>query len=403
MSQYAGAEAATWNEAAGAIPDQIQSSGRSESTRYYRPELDCLRFIAFFYVFVRHVWQSTEFGTADLSIPPILVGILQPIIAAGLYGVDVFFALSAFLITKLLLLERDRTGAVHVRSFYLRRILRIWPLYFAFVLLLMPYEVLAVGVRLKYYASLFTFTQNWYCSWNTVVESTLTLALWSVCVEEQFYLVWPFLIGCSKRLRNIGLLLCCVFAFTCLYRVYYVSGPVPHPGSMWGNTFTRLDPFALGGLLALLLHKRDLVCSRLIRYSAIVLGLGLFWYLGTYPEAATFDKYPLWSYPMAAAASVLWLFAFATAPPRAEYSRLFKAFSYLGKISYGLYVFHWPAMALWIGMFSSFHGYPITIFLARTTLALLTTLALAMASYTWLEKPFLSLKQRFTYVPSRVD
>lgn len=202
----------------GLIPDQIQSSGRSESTRYYRPELDCLRFIAFFYVFVRHVWHEIEFGTADLSIPPILVGILQPIIAAGLYGVDVFFALSAFLITKLLLLERDRTGAVHVRSFYLRRILRIWPLYFAFVLLLMPYEVLAVGVRLKYYASLFTFTQNWYCSWNTVVESTLTLALWSVCVEEQFYLVWPFLIGCSKRLRNIGLLLCCVFAFTCLYR-----------------------------------------------------------------------------------------------------------------------------------------------------------------------------------------
>jgi len=402
MSQYVGSEAATWNETTGAIPDRKLSSGSAESARYYRPELDCLRFIAFFYVFARHVWQTTEFGTADLSIPPILVGLLQPILVAGLYGVDVFFALSAFLITKLLLLERDRTGAIHVRSFYVRRILRIWPLYFAFVLLLMPYEVLVVGVKLKYYASLLTFTQNWYCSWVPGVETTLTLALWSVCIEEQFYLVWPFLIG-SKRLRTVGVLLCCVFAFACLYRVYYVSGPVPHPGSMWGNTLTRLDPFALGGLLAVLLHKRELVCSRIVRYSAFALGLGIFWYLGTFPEAATFYELPVWSYPMAAAASVLWLFAFATAPPRAEYSRLFKAFSYLGKISYGLYVFHWPALLLWISLFSSFYGYPITIFLARTTLGLLTTIAIAMVSYTWLEKPFLSLKQRFTFVPSRVD
>jgi peptidoglycan/LPS O-acetylase OafA/YrhL len=105
---------------------QIQSGPKSQ---YYRPELDLLRFAAFFFVFSTH--------GPRLQDPPgsplwrhLLATTQQAFAGAGVYGLCLFFFLSSYLITEILLREREQTGSVHLKSFYVRRVLRIWPLYY---------------------------------------------------------------------------------------------------------------------------------------------------------------------------------------------------------------------------------------------------------------------------------
>src|SRR5436305_10886285 len=97
--------------------------------RFYRPELDGLRFFAFLGVFVFHAAPRTLEFYAAAGYPRWLTNLLISVFGAGAYGVDLFFALSAYLITSLMLRERATTGSFDLRSFYVRRILRIWPLY----------------------------------------------------------------------------------------------------------------------------------------------------------------------------------------------------------------------------------------------------------------------------------
>jgi peptidoglycan/LPS O-acetylase OafA/YrhL len=107
------------------LPEKTSASGS-----FYRPELDTLRFFAFLGVFVFHMAPLTIETYEPLGwIAPWLVAWFS----SGAFGVDLFFALSAYLITTLLLREKETRGSLDVRNFYIRRILRIWPLYFAFI------------------------------------------------------------------------------------------------------------------------------------------------------------------------------------------------------------------------------------------------------------------------------
>ena len=118
--------------------------------------------------------------------------LLISIFGAGAYGVDLFFALSAYLITSLLLRERAATGALDLRGFYVRRILRIWPLYLAFVGFA---AIMAVLVReqhlpLRYVAGYCLLAGNWvYVFYG--LPASFAIPLWTVSIEEQFYLAWP--------------------------------------------------------------------------------------------------------------------------------------------------------------------------------------------------------------------
>src|SRR5947208_3557466 len=115
------------------VPNPGVGAEKSRGARFYSPELDALRFFAFFGVFIFHAApRNMEFYAAN-GIPAGLSTFLISTFGAGAYGVDLFFALSAYLITKLLLREREATGNLDLRGFYLRRILRIWPLYLGFV------------------------------------------------------------------------------------------------------------------------------------------------------------------------------------------------------------------------------------------------------------------------------
>ena len=188
------------------VLDEVRPGTAGEKRRFYHPELDGLRFYAFLGVFVCHALPLDTAFYHSLHLPmPWLWGAIA---VSGASGVDLFFALSAFLITSLLLRERQETGEISLRLFYIRRILRIWPLYFL---------VIAMGVLLAhtartrnhlwyydqslpwyYVAGYLLFVGNWvYAAFGTT--HSICAPLWTVSIEEQFYLVWPAVMKLLKR------------------------------------------------------------------------------------------------------------------------------------------------------------------------------------------------------------
>lgn len=370
---------------------------RSE-IRFYHPELDALRFLAFLLVFFHHALPADASLYIAAGFPAELARWLLLAKHAGAYGVDLFFALSSYLITELLIREYHRRGSIDIYAFYVRRALRIWPLYFTFLaitILIVPYLFPADAFNWKYALAFALFVGNWACVWWGVPFSVAS-PLWSVSVEEQFYLVWPLLIFFFgvKRLPQIAVLMLVIaFAMRIILAVARIGDP-----AVWCNTFARLDPIALGALLAYGLGGRT---PNLKAVSRIALGAGglLFWLL-TSRYFSLFGVSSLITYPAVAVGSVMLLIAAL----RPEANRLLRSplslLVYLGRISYGLYVFHLLALAM---MSQQLYVPVIGLqlgFTSRLIISFFFTVALAAISYRWLELPFLRLKHRFTYILS---
>jgi len=321
---------------------------------FYRPELDILRFGAFLLVFLHHALPHSGWVFAGVA-------------RAGALGVDLFFALSAYLITELLLRERRSRGAIDVRAFYLRRILRIWPLYYLALLILVPVFSILPGERMPWAHFLaFAFLGgNWACAAWGYPPSSFAL-LWSVSIEEQFYLTWPWLVRLGEScLRRFA---CGMLAVATATRIVLVVRDVHHPG-IWCNTLARLDPIAGGALLACFL--KGMVPGHSRRARTLWIGLGAATLIVSGAVGSNEGWPVLVTYPLAAAASVAIIFGILGARLRVG--------SYLGRISYGLYVFHAAAIRI----------------APSPVLSLPLTIAIAALSYRFLESPFLRLKDRF--------
>ena len=168
-----------------------------KQARVFFPNLDGLRFFAFFAVFLAHSFYSEN--EAVLS-SPIHQQIKQWNIF-GIYGVNFFFVLSGFLITYLLMAEEDRFKKIHIPAFYMRRVLRIWPLYYAIVFVgfvLFPIGKQLIGESPELQGNIwhYIFFINNY---GEPPGTAILGVLWSIAIEEQFYLFWPLLIGLVFR------------------------------------------------------------------------------------------------------------------------------------------------------------------------------------------------------------
>ena len=334
---------------------------------FYRPELDVLRFGAFLFVFLHHAMPHAAADYIAAGFSDHAASLVAAIARSGELGVDVFFALSAYLITESLLRERQARGSVDIRSFYIRRILRIWPLYYAAVLILTPAMSRVAGEHMprSYSAAFALFGGNWACALWGYPPSSLAL-LWSVSIEDQFYLVWPWLVRLGPAgLRRIsyGML-----GIACAARLALLIRGVHHPG-IWCNTLARLDPFAAGALLACFLNGS--VREYQTHWRLLCVGSGVVVLICCGAGGNNVGWPVLLTYPLAAGASVMTIAGVLGA-------RCLTG-SYLGKISYGLYVFHAAVIRI----------VPSPLF------ALPLTIAIAALSYRHLESPFLRLKDRF--------
>jgi peptidoglycan/LPS O-acetylase OafA/YrhL len=327
----------------------------------------------------------------------------------GGYGVQLFFILSGYLITALLLREEARYGQISLRAFWVRRALRIWPLYYLLILIgfgLMPALVGHVGtpsyqqlLRI-HLAAFLAFLGNWSMALVIPVPYDWISVLWSVCVEEQFYLVVPLLIALvvSRYRRPLVAL---VIAGAIALRWMLAASPASQHSIVY-NTFAQFDTLASGVLLALVLgsdRNRPLL-ERWLRWLQWPLYIAIAWVM-TQPELGhgtpwhrTWDFVGVWLCGAGIVLVAVWGGGWLQAV--LSYPRLV----WLGRISYGLYMYH--EIALWAAgrLRNRIDWFPNRdeLFTVGT---LVLTIALAAASYYGYERRFLVLKRRWTRVPSR--
>lgn len=359
----------------------VTSSAGANRRAFYRPELDLLRFLAFFLVFVHHAMPA-----AYVRLYPFL----QKVTDACEGGLQLFFLLSAYLIAELLLREREETGSVHLGAFYIRRILRIWPLYFL---------IISVGVAFgrwthftpKEFLGFALLGGNWII-YSSGFPITPLGPLWSISIEEQFYLIWPIL--CRFGGRRILFFSSVIFILLANLTLYILGIRDSELYKVWSHTLVEFQFLAAGTLLALWLHKRPAFSAPVfLRLLLIVAGAGLG--LAVLPFLKQGAGLSLIVAFAILTLSVLCIFLafYGMSVPR-SYSPLL----YLGKISYGLYVFHYFGIIAANHLTARFH---LVFPLAHPAIALIFATALAALSYRYVETPFLKLKRRFTFIPTR--
>lgn len=350
----------------------------------YVPEFDGLRCLAFLAVFAAHIFYVAGVPMA----PPAALSLdevgwwWRGIALAGFFGVDLFFVLSGFLITTLLLREEATHGRIDVVSFWIRRALRIWPAYYVLLAFAITFNDMTSGAV----AGFATFTANLPLVTGPFGSIPVNLdVLWSLQIEEQFYFVWPLLLTLVPRrfCRFLGIGLVAV-SVVCRFLTFSTGASL----FTWAFTPARLDALGVGIVLA---------CVPLAPASRLVkrLGLGLP-VVAVVAGGLTSQAMRVGDPTLNIRPELLWavvciptvIAAYCGLALRAAQSTRWLRWGplvHLGRISYGLYLVHFTV----ISWFSSL-SWPAT-----TVLSLAVSVLLAETSYRCLERPFLSLKDRF--------
>lgn len=364
------------------------------------PALDGIRGVAVFWVILFHATQHAQFG--DLA--PWWERWAHPLLRYGWAGVDIFFVLSGFLITRILLHARSKEN--YFRNFYARRTLRIFPLYYAcllFALFVLPWLWNYPGLTdyEKGWAWYFSYLQNWGVFFQQLDPGAQGILghLWSLAVEEQFYIVWPWLVWRSAPRKLVWVCVLFVLAGPFVRAGMLLTGS--DPLAVYTSTLARSDSLLAGALIAILLHlgwKTECLQSwakRIVACSLLGL-LGLYVVMGS----VTFiNKVVLVLGPSLNLALAIGLVLLAVQAPGSCIARFFSVspLRWLGKYSYALYVFHAPVM-LWLDAWlggrrfaeSSALNYIVFVLLAGVA-----SLVLALLSWNLLERNFLRLKRYF--------
>jgi peptidoglycan/LPS O-acetylase OafA/YrhL len=333
------------------------------------------------------------------------VGLLAPIkelLICGWVGVDMFFALSGFLITGILLATK---GALNYYSgFYARRVLRIFPIYYLtigamFALVPIVSGLAAIIPEPSQRGAYWVFLENWLVFKERSWPPNALGHFWSLAIEEQFYLIWPACVAfCAPRtLRSI--ILISAFAMILVRVGYYATNPPAVAFVLSG--LTRFDALLLGSFGALLYAtRRDWRAFRL-GYSSLALLIALVVSAIAVPE--TISPFSIVRFTLLAIfASVFILLLAETDGERTTLQRImtYPGLRTIGRYSYGMYVYHVPLHLLAGLIFYRYlpEGLRLNPFFAIAYFASLAaaTFLVAKVSYEYFERPILNLKRYFT-------
>jgi peptidoglycan/LPS O-acetylase OafA/YrhL len=371
-------------------PDAKPPAPRAAEVPHRNDSLDGLRAIAVLMVMAVHIGF--------------------PLAEPGWLGVDIFFALSGFLITTLLASERERHGRISLPRFWARRFLRLMPIYWLYIGSLTAAMLLGPPANLhvhggwtpaRYILSLWAYFVNYAPKggiWTARPGQELALHLWSLAVEEQFYFVWPVLCVFILRFRRAWL-----FGLALLALIFGARHVDPANGHSLG---TRGVGIVMGSTLALYLRDRrssawllKIYASAPVRWSVVAIMLASFLVIGAFSAAhrITTDGIQIYLLP-----SLCLLYAFAIGMFwRGPLDGLARALSWrplaaLGRISYGVYLYHMLAQYLvWSVLLRGIDSWnKIPKYGLRCGAYLAVTTAMAIASYRLIEQPFLRIKDR---------
>lgn len=366
----------------------------TNSNSIYFPLFNVYRFLAAFSVVAYHIEDYKRNYKISDRFPNALIQFIGPV------AVTFFFVLSGFLITYLLLVEKEKNNSISIKKFYLRRIFRIWPLYYFLIIIgifILPniplfnpsyidYQIYPNYILLMY----FTFFANLVLSGENILFIGHT---WSIAVEEQFYLVWPWILKYSnKYFLSMFSVIIIQYLFKGLFTLIFIKYNF-HFAYLAIEFLknTRFECMAIGGIGAYLIlfykEKMELYLFYFpLRISIIVLTIILMYFGTTIPGVHNLIYSILFCYII-------------TYSSRFNEIKIFPIFNYFGTISYGIYMYH-PIIIIMVMHILKKVFLPLQnnlLFnLCVYMLCFILTILVSSLSYQFLERFFINLKSKFS-------
>lgn len=357
---------------------------QAKKVLYYKG-LNGIRAIAALSVLLSHIITGANYIYPQLEIDELDI---------ANYGVTMFFTLSGFLISSLLLMEQKKSGTIKLKDFYIRRILRIWPIYYLYIFisaacLYLFLDTSIIQAELLYYLTFFANVPFILGAGLMAISH-----LWSIGVEEQFYIFWPWLFKSTKKILTK------LFVFVLAFYALKVFALVIFKYTDSDIFYTvlkvnRFDCMGIGGIGAVLYHQK----SKMVKFftSKVAQWIVLISLIVMLLEEFRFSM--LIDHQLVALVTLSLILSNITLKkPLLNLENNF--FNFIGKLSYGIYVYH-KLIVLLLVPFIQFLPVPNGLKLASLgILSLVLTIAISYLSYHYFEKRFLKLKSKYTTIKS---
>jgi peptidoglycan/LPS O-acetylase OafA/YrhL len=350
----------------------------------YFKGLNGVRAIASSIVVVSHIDQFSRLFNFKMT------GLLH---AMQGYAVDMFFVLSGFLITYLLFVEKKKTGTIDLRKFYLRRIFRIWPIYYLSILIsiaLVYFKIVPSPDQLLFSVGLYAFLAANVAFVLNIAISSIT-PLWSVGVEEQFYLVWPHLIKRSTNHFWGFVIFYFTFEAAKLVVYFYFS---PESKLYYLMSATSLNIMCMGAIGAYLVYTKHGLLNFIYRKEVQLFSWGILIF------SCLYKPLHLYTFIDQELNSVFYLVIIMNASSNNNclISLETNWLNFLGRISYGMYVYHMIVIYMVSRIFLTFN-LQVNLFLMYV-IVIVITIFVSTISYYYFEMFFLKKKHNFSIVES---
>lgn len=372
---------ATTFDSAVDINEKLILDEKSSFSLGHRPELDGFRGISILLVLVHHFYY--------------------PMLSGGFLGVDMFFVLSGFLITSLLLEEWQKFDTISLKNFYIRRLFRLMPALIFIITLLGIYALLFLDGKSAEKTFLgiwltFSYVSNWFYAFDPSSANNPLGVTWSLAIEEQFYLIFPLILLLVLRLkfsfRQIIAALIVLIIGIALHRKN-IADNYGFTARLYYASDTRADALLIGCLVAFLFSWKIDIFKKFASFFRIAAALSLVFIIVSVSllEWCDIFLYDSGGYTFIAIAVGFLIISLTAYKPKRTVNILSCApLVWIGRVSYGLYLWHWAIRWYLYG----------DAYLPASSLQLLLAIVLSFAftilSYFCVEKPFLKLKDRYS-------
>lgn len=367
----------------------------------YFENLDGLRFLCFLSVFLFHSFHTENFDLLNNSNYQF---VKKDLFSNGNIGVNFFFVLSGFLITYLLIEEKKLNSQINLQHFWLRRILRIWPLFYFsvfFGFIIFPWikqlfeQTSTETANPLYYL---TFINNFDFINKGLPDASILGVLWSVAIEEQFYLIWPIIIYIFP-LKKLWIPFSLIIIISLLFRSFNDSYLLHehHTLSCIGDMVVG----AFGAWLIIISEKFKKEMHNLSK-TKIALLYAIFISIFFFRDELLFSNYYIRIFERFFIAIIILLIIIEQSFSHNSFFKMssFKRITKLGTITYGLYCLHFIGILIAITLTKklSINTHLWQVLFLDTSIALGMTILISKISYKYFETPFLKLKNKFAYI-----
>jgi len=372
----------------------------------YFENLDAIRSFCFLMVFLFHSFYTENM---ELKQDYWYKLFALKLFENGNLGVNFFFVLSGFLITYLLLIERQEFNKIHIINFWIRRILRIWPLYFfcvGFGFFIFPIIKNTFGqssVETAHLLNYITFTNNFDLIKNGLPDASVLGVLWSIAIEEQFYLIWPILLSLFPT-KRYWIIFSLIIIVSLIFRAYHLDYM-----NMEYHTLSCISDMSVGAFGAWLFFKNRSFKKFILKLPRLfIISIYATFFLLFFFRKEVFyqsQNYILIIFERLFCSLPMILIILEQSFCKNSIFKLqkLKLITKLGKYTYGMYCLHFIAILIILKsfVFLGINDSLLKVLILDPSLSLILTVIISIFSYRYFESFFLKLKNKFALIKTK--